>query len=352
MNSELNPQMLTLARESRGMTQSDLADAADLTQGHVSKFESATLPIPPDQLERIARATSYPLGFFYRPDRIYGIGISYIYHRKRETIPAQDLKRILAQINTRSLEISAMLRGAELESENEFAHLDIADYNGDPSMVAKIVRAQWKMPMGPVASVTATIEDAGGIVFHHHFGNRKFDGQSRWLNGLAPMFFMNSDSPADRDRFTLAHELGHIVMHRVPTNDMEREADRFAAEFLMPEREIIDELRPFSLERAAGLKLKWKVSVAAVVRRAFDLEIISESQYRRFNTQLSAAGYRVFDPIELDPEEPELVSDLIGVYQSEHCYSIKDLCQLTCLLESEFRAIYLPVSLGQLRMAN
>jgi Zn-dependent peptidase ImmA (M78 family) len=350
--SEVNPEMLVLSRESRGMTQRDLARVSGITQGHISKFESNTLPIPGDQLERIARATGYPTEYFYRPDRIYGLGISFIYHRKRQTIPAQDLKRILAQLNTRSLELSSLLRGAEMESANEFHHLDIGDYNGDAAMVARLVRAQWKLPMGPVASIVGAIEDAGGVVCRHHFGNRKFDAQSRWLSGLPPMFFVNSDSAADRDRFTLAHELGHVVMHRVPTNDMEGEADRFASEFLMPEKEIINDLRPFTLERAAALKLKWRVSVAAIVRRARDLDVITESQYRRFNTQLSAAGCKSTDPIEIDADEPELVTNLVDVYLSEYRYSISELARLVCLSEREFRMVYQPVSHGQLRMAN
>ena len=50
---------------------------------------------------------------------------------------------------------------------------------------------------------------------------------------------MNSDMPGDRHRFNLAHELGHALMHRHSTGECESEANRFAAEFLMPKEEKV-----------------------------------------------------------------------------------------------------------------
>lgn len=97
-------------------------------------------------------------------------------------------------------------------------------------------------------------------------------------------------------------------MHKAKlTAEIEREADEFAAELLMPEDEIYEDLRPFSLEKAARLKIEWKVSIAALARRARDLGVISESQYKRFCARLSALGYRIKEPIDLPEEEPSLI---------------------------------------------
>ena len=112
-------------------------------------------------------------------------------------------------------------------------------------------------------------------------------------------------------RLTLAHELGHLVMHEHPTEDMEREADRFAAEFLMPEQDVALELYPMSLERAAALKTRWRVSMAALIRRARDLGKLTTWQYKNLFVQLGRLGYRTNEPNPIAFEEPEFVNTII-----------------------------------------
>src|ERR1700730_1023199 len=115
--------------------------------------------------------------------------------------------------------------------------MDAEDYNGDVSVIAGLLRRSWGIPNGPVENLTTAIEAAGGVVLRRSFGTSKIDAMSKWAPGEPPLFFINSEIPADRCRYTLAHEIGHIVMHQVPTPDMEGEADRFAEEFLMPEKD-------------------------------------------------------------------------------------------------------------------
>ena len=72
---------------------------------------------------------------------------------------------------------------------------------------------------------------------------------------------------------------------------MEGEADRFAAEFLMPEREIRSDLRPpLTIARLAALKPYWKVSMAALARRAWNVGTIDQNRYRRLFTELSGCS--------------------------------------------------------------
>ena len=103
------------------------------------------------------------------------------------------------------------------------------------------------------------------------------------------------NSPTDRARFTLAHELAHLIMHRIPTPDSEGEADRFASEFLMPARDIAADLNGFSLQKAAVLKPYWRVSMAALIQHAEDLSKITEWQHKNLNIQknkLNGRGLR------------------------------------------------------------
>jgi Zn-dependent peptidase ImmA (M78 family) len=209
-----------------------------------------------------------------------------------------------------------------MEHENVFTPME-AGLEGTPEQIAQLVRASWQLPSGPINNLSAAIEGAGGIIVRYPFSNRKVDGISMWVTGMPPLFFLNENCPGDRDRWTLAHELGHVVMHRVPTPSIEEEADRFASELLMPAKVIRPELQNMTLARAASLKLKWRVSIAAIIRRAKDLGVITPSQYRYLCMEISKAGWRTREPNELPPEKGVNLQALIDMHQSDHGYSLR-----------------------------
>lgn len=142
-------------------------------------------------------------------------------------------------------------------------------------------------------------------------------------------------------RFTLAHEIGHIVMHTLHSEDQEREADEFAAEFLMPEKEIKPDLRSLTIAKLSPLKQYWKVSMAALIRRARDLDQINDRQYRRFFTKLNHLNYRTNEPNPIPQEEPRLIKEIIEMHQTTHSYSAAELSLATSLKVEEFYSVYL-----------
>lgn len=160
---------------------------------------------------------------------------------------------------------------------------------------------------------------------------------------MPPLFFVNKSAPTDRYRYTLAHEIGHIVMHGDPVVTMEREADQFAAEFLMPKREIKAHFsRPFNMQKAAELKVYWKVAMSALIRRAHDLGMISASYYRALMTQMSKHGYRLNEPVPLAPEEPSIIQAVINVHRHEHGYTAQEISKLALLNERDCARYYPP----------
>src|SRR5262249_30585164 len=150
------------------------------------------------------------------------------------------------------------------------------------------VRAMWNLPPGPIANLVGTIEAAGGIVLRWPFGTPKIDGISRWAPGLPPVFFLNDQIPMDRARLTLAHELGHMILHDAPFPEMEPEANEFAREFLMPSREIRRRLEGCNLYKLSTLKPYWKVSMAALLYAAEELSVVTPRTARHLWSQMSA----------------------------------------------------------------
>jgi len=133
---------------------------------------------------------------------------------------------------------------------------------------------------------------------------------------------------AHRQRFTLAHELGHAVMHPVPSSDMESQADRFAAALLMPARDVAPQLSGgITLPRLAALKPVWRVSMAALLMRAKTLGVLSESQSSYLWRQFSRFGYRTAEPqdVAVAAESPHVVADVLNVHLTELGYSLSEL---------------------------
>ena len=346
MSQTFNYEMLQLARELRGLTQKELAQAADISQGYLSKLERGEKDISDDDLHTLAKVLALPESFFFRQARRTGLGISTVFYRRKASTSARQLKRLQAEVDNRRIQITELLRAVEIKTPNNIQTMYVDDFDGSVRDIANFVRAQWSLPIGPIGNLVEAIERAGGIVFKFSFGTKDIDAVSRWPDDLShPLFFLNSDAPADRIRFSLAHELGHVIMHRQVTDELESQANEFAAEFLMPADEIARQLDSLTLGKATALKSFWRVSIAALIRRARGLRRITERQYEILFRQLNRKGWRKIEPAPISPEEPTLIRRLMEVYQTEQSYSIADLARLVDLYEQEFISYYMPEQL-------
>jgi Zn-dependent peptidase ImmA (M78 family)/predicted transcriptional regulator len=332
--------MLITARESRGLTQGDLAKMTGISQSAVSKYENGMVEVSADHRRVIASSLEYPEELLTQAEMVCAQGSGCMYHRKRVSVPARILTKIQAMVNLKQGQIQNLLRSAEIP-EDRFEQFDITEHES-PSQVAELVRYTWRLLPGPIPNLVGTIERAGGIVVLCYFGTRKLDAISRWAPAGPPMFFVNREMSWDRIRWTLAHEIGHLVMHQGANPDQEDEADAFAAEFLMPGREIRPQLSGITLSRAAELKPYWKVSMQALIRRAYSLDVISERQYRLLFTRIGKMGFRTSEPYPLPGEEPDTIRALIDVHRHEHGYSVPEMSRITILYPAEFEREYLP----------
>jgi Zn-dependent peptidase ImmA (M78 family) len=334
---EVNPALLTLIREYRGWSQEELAERSGFTQGYLSKVEHH-ITVPSDEaLEKLADTLEWPAAFFTRTDRVYGFGTACIYHRKRASLSVAVLRSVQAMVNVVRISLAPLIREVEIEAQHPFPTLDIDDFDGDAEHVATLVRASWQLPLGPVENLIQTLESAGGLVYRVNFGTRLLDAVSHRVPGMPPLFFVNAEAPPDRVRYSLAHELGHVVMHSVPTRDMEEEAGRFAGEFLMPAATIRDQLAGIDLARAAQLKPYWRVSMQALILRARDIGCISRKRASRLFMQMSSLGYRTIEPVQIPPEEPVLAQRIMSLHRDVHGYSLDEMAEIARIPVDEFR---------------
>ncbi len=340
MGKEFNTGIFGLVRGSLGLNQSELAQKIGWTQGRVSKVEHGLIQVDEEEGRMVAECLQLPPALFFEDATAVGFGTCCQYDRKRKSTPVRKLGQLHDQLNLRRIQLGRLVKGVSLPNKLNFPDLDV-DKFGSPEESARLLRATWQLPRGRIVNLVDAVESAGAIVVYCKLGIPTIDAVSQRSHGMPHMIFVDEDQPADRCRFSLSHEIGHLVMHRIPTPDAEKEADRFAAEFLMPAKEIAPDLKNFSLGIAANLKLKWRVSIQAIIRRAKDLRAITPARYKSMCVRFSQLGYRKNEPNPISPETPKTLRWILDSYMHDRGYSVRELSEAALANEEDFRRDYL-----------
>jgi len=304
------------AREIRKLTQSELADKLGVHQSVIGKMETDVREWPDDLIRRIAIQTGFPVSFFEQ-----GFGPEFplgsLLFRCRASLPANEKTRL------RQLAILEFELTERLSSKIKPIELRIPSFKGEsPSDAARITRTTLGLgPDTPIPHLLNKLERNGIFVFAVPNADDRFDAFSLWSDTepRRPVMIVNSSKPGDRLRYNCAHELGHLVLHRSPRgnlDELEKEAQSFASEFLLPAEAIQSELsNPLTLTEIAKLKPRWGVSIQALVVRSHELGLLTDRQYRYMFEQISKLGWRKHEPANLDikPERPRLFRKLAEI---------------------------------------
>ncbi|MEO1719051.1 MAG: XRE family transcriptional regulator [Pseudomonadota bacterium] len=344
-----NRHMMTLARDSRGITQSRLAKLMTVGQGTVSKYESG-LSTPPDAfIDELALCLNYDRDFFFQSARIYGMPP--FHYRKRKKLSQKALDRMIAEMNIRRLHLARLLKSYDWNPSGKIIEIDREEYMGgsrNPFSVeeaARQLREHWLVPDGPIENIVSLIEEMGGIIIPCNFNSDLIDAVSQRIDGMPVLFFVNMNAPADRIRLTLCHELAHMVLHTTTLLDdeeMEVEADRFAGSFLLPASAFRSQFGKFNIRQVANLKRHWKVSMSAIVMRADNLKLITPYQKKSFFIEMGKLGYRKNEPNEPPKEYPRKIAEILSYYRRELNYTKSDIAKLLLIRPDEFDTMYDP----------
>lgn len=301
---------LTFAREYRGYTQTELANhIKGLSQSNLSKFEKGTGLLSETALRNIMSALDFPIGFL---DAEINNNPESKHYRKKGRLGTKDRNKIDKFVSIASYVFDNILDEFDAPSFN-FPYLDV-ETGITPEEAARQVRRCNHIGSGAVGNICNILERNGVFVYFWDCEYSDFDGVSLVSDKGNHIVIVNKNMPNDMIRFSLAHELGHLVMHNstfivVELRDKEAEANRFAAEFLMPEREIgssLVNLKPSALPR---LKQMWLVSMASIVVRAKVLGKIDSSRYKMLMTELSRKGWRLNEPNSVEIDKPTYLKD-------------------------------------------
>ena len=321
----VNGNRVRLARELRRFTQTELAESVGVVQGAIARIESGELKPSDVVLRAVAMRLGFPSSFFHRNEDLE-FSLGSLLFRAHAAASGRDRAEAYRHAQ---LVLECALH---LMQRTKWPALRLPQITETtPEIAAAVTRAQLGLsPDKPIVNLTDTLERAGVLILALPVVLEGRDAFSLWFgpDRHLPVVFLAAGRTGDRQRFSLAHEIGHLVLHRAikgPVTAIEDEANRFAAELLMPKAGIENDfVAPLPLPRFAELKPKWKVAIQAMIRRAFDLDAISKRQYTYLFEQVGARGWRTREPSHLDvaPEKPRALRKMAELqYGSKINYS-------------------------------
>lgn len=324
-----SPTRLRVARKRRKMNKTTFAERIGVELRTVTGYERGEYEPSDETLTRIARALSFPRGFFMG-------------EALHEPSPATASFRSMSRMSAANRE-AALASGALAFLLNDWLAArfilpasDVPDLREEePEAAAMTLRQHWGLGERPIKNMVHLLEARGIRVFSMAEDTVEVDAFSLWRD-TTPFVFLNTLKSAERSRFDAAHELGHLVLHRhggpprsycgehdsdEPDADcrmMEHEANRFASAFLMPRGSVLAHApaQP-SLNLLIQLKAYWLVSVSALAYRLHSLGMLTDWHYRSLCIEIAQKGYRTKEPNGASREMSQILAKIFTALRED-----------------------------------
>jgi Zn-dependent peptidase ImmA (M78 family)/DNA-binding XRE family transcriptional regulator len=309
------------ARILAGLSQDDLGGKLGVTKMAISKYENGGVIPNSTALIALSKALDIKIEYFFRS---MSVTLSKPSYRCRKALAQKEETRILGK-TTEWLERYLMVEHLT-DTEKPLTlpkpeHCRIKTV-GDIEKIAHKIRKEWNLGSDPIENIMDVLEQHGikvGVVE----APESFDALTLWYNDKCPVIVVNKHFPGDRQRYNLAHELGHLVLHIESDLETEIAAHRFAGAFLVPDDMAVRELGPqrnvLDFRELYILKHKYGMSMAAWIHRAVDLGIITQAAAKRHWIYMRTKGWHKIEPhTQVPAESPTLMRLLLYRAVSEN----------------------------------
>lgn len=331
--------MLVLAREARGLSQSELTkDLTTISQATYSRIEKGIVEIQENQIDELSKKLDFPVSFFKRQTKGLSSYQEYFY-RKRQTLPKKQQIKLEATFDLIRMFFEDLLESVDVP-EFRVPEIEVLHTN-TPEVIADKVRRYLGFGRGPIGDLIGVLENHGIVVFMLENAPDKFDGTTVITKDGTRIIVLNANMPNYRKRFTISHELAHIICHipfvtEDPFRDVEKEADTFASEFLMPSYEISHELFRLNYAKLADIKGYWKVSKSSIIYRAHKLGCIDKHRYIYLMTELSRYDERRSEKTDVPLDSPKALRNVAKFFYDSLGYDDNEFMSALSINKQDF----------------
>jgi Zn-dependent peptidase ImmA (M78 family)/DNA-binding XRE family transcriptional regulator len=328
-----DPQRLKVAREVNKLTRTALAKQLGVSAAAVGQWESGEIRPRPQTLLELASALEFPVPYFATSGRkLHNLDSDCTFFRSLRKSKQVDRDAAMAHAALIAELVTVIERHAALPQETiPLKGVDREVSNEHIDAIAKELREAWGLGDEPIDDVLREVELHGAVGARLELAEA-VDAFS-WPGNGRPILILGADKgDRARSRFDAAHELGHLVMHREHPKpgdrQLERQAHRFASVFLLPTERLHAEWPSGRLNwrELMALKRRWQMSLAALLYRARQDQLLSETAYESAIKYMSRAGWRKKEPGDLGPpEHPRLLRRAVEALREEADLTIDEL---------------------------
>lgn len=334
MNNPFNGERLKKARIYRGLTVAELAERVGCQRQTLSMYENLkSQPADKTTVARLAKELDFPIKYFYEDSCAFTSGT--VYFRSLLTTNKKYRSEQIVKMDYLA-QIYSLLQDYVVFPE--YTPLDLSN-DMTPEQAAYTLRDAWGLGQGPIDNLISVVEQHGILVTSVSTSTNDVDAFSRLMTGgnasTYIIAYSNNKTSAARIHFDIAHELGHICLHewsediedisKEEFKCKEREANDFAAAFLLPEEMFRRDAErgPQTIAYYRQLKKKWKVSIAAMIRRSEKLGIITTEEYQKLIRIMQRRGLRKEEPLDdvLITASPALLKTSVIMLLQENVFS-------------------------------
>lgn len=331
------------ARTARGINQVTLARMVDSSSPQISKFEKGLQKPSSSTVAKICTALSMPLNYFLT-ERLHREDYeSTTYYRSMAATTKQ--QRLAAGSKFFWLGDIYQYVSGFIEFPN--VNLPKVHTPCSPELISKdfieeiadLVRDYWGLGDAPIDNLTRLLENNGFIVSFFDLEADTLDAFSRFYQERPFIIVGTQKATAVRVRFNLAHELGHLILHKnlppgIVNNTtmfklMEEQAHRFASAFIFPQSAFFAEIPSPDLPTFKLRKARWKLAISAMIFRGRDLGLIDEDEEKQLRRSYGKRRWREFEPLDesISTDFPELLSDAFRMLVNEGVQSKVDILE-------------------------
>jgi Zn-dependent peptidase ImmA (M78 family)/transcriptional regulator with XRE-family HTH domain len=334
---------LTQARRLRRKSASVLAEDLGLTRSVISAYEKNLRTPSFETFEAICKCLDMPALFFMTCSTYSDSTNGPIFYRSY--VSASKMAREAAEVRNDILAEIVDYLGQYVN----FPKINIPKFDvpSDPTAlneteierIAEKTREFWNLSLGPISDLVCLLENNGIVVGKFPFKCEQLDAFSQKRGSQFQIVIGADKGSSVRQRFDVAHELGHIILHRKVPKDLakeksfhkiiENQAHYFAFEFLFPSKAFKSETMRLSLNEFIRLKLRWKVSIAAILKRVSRPDISSPAEYAPLYRTFVRKGWRTEEPYdnEISCEEPRLLKEAFEAVLSSGVQAPKNVSE-------------------------
>lgn len=326
----------------KNLSLKDAGNLLNMTATAISKYEKGE--ILPDSKKLIDFANAYNVKSIELL-KVYNVPkMKFTSFRKKKRLTGQNLELLEELIQDEVAKYLEIIEMNNIDTDNiklkKYSCNNLEDAEKAANDFRNYIKISNKQPISDLINI---LENLGIIIIQIKNPDNRFDdfdGLSEIVNNIPVIVLLDGIKDGARQRFTIAHELGHLVLN-INNDELDEEklCNRFASALLMPKEAIINE---FGYSRGninffelTAFKNEFKVSYAAIVYRLKDLNIISEYLYKKLSIFLSQRIGKN-DPKPIQPETSFQFKKIVYKLEADEIISLNKACELLGVTVDEY----------------